>query len=106
MSAVPISTISGGAVGPRFNDPPTLGSSENSVWLHSDGVWTQNTFKVGGDNNFGAVIRAVSDGNCPWDLNNDGEVGVPDLLMLLADWDNPYGVPELLELLAAWGPCP
>ena len=55
---------------------------------------------------------------CPADLDGDGDVGVPDLLALLAAWGpNPghpadldgndtVGVPDLLELLAAWGPCP
>ncbi len=43
---------------------------------------------------------------CPWDLNDDGDVGVPDLLILLEFWGNPYDVPELLALLADWGPCP
>ncbi len=58
---------------------------------------------------------------CPWDLDNTGTVGVPDLLSLLASWgpcppkadcpadfdgDGAVGVPDLLELLANWGPCP
>ncbi|MEE9297106.1 MAG: M12 family metallo-peptidase [Phycisphaerae bacterium] len=55
---------------------------------------------------------------CPWDLSGDGDVGVPDLLTLLAAWgtapggppdfnnDGDVGVPDLLELLANWGPCP
>lgn len=43
---------------------------------------------------------------CPWDLDGGGDVGVGDLLILLANWANPYGVPDLLRMLAAWGPCP
>ena len=43
---------------------------------------------------------------CPWDLDNGGFVGAGDLLLLLADWGNPYGASELLDLLAAWGACP
>ena len=55
---------------------------------------------------------------CPWDLNGDGFVNVPDLLALLAAWGtNPGGppdfdadgvvaVPDLLQMLARWGPCP
>ncbi len=42
---------------------------------------------------------------CPWDLDEGCFVGVGDLLILLADWGNPYGVQDLLDLLAAWGPC-
>ncbi len=43
---------------------------------------------------------------CPWDLDANGGVGVGDLLILLANWGNPYGVPDLLDLLLNWGPCP
>ncbi len=55
---------------------------------------------------------------CPWDLDNNGTVGVPDLLELLASWgqckDCPadfdcngnVGVSDLLALLANWGECP
>ncbi len=43
---------------------------------------------------------------CQWDLDTNGSVGVGDLLILLANWGNPYGVPDLLALLANWGPCP
>jgi hypothetical protein len=54
---------------------------------------------------------------CPWDLNDDGVVGIGDLLALLAAWGtNPGGPPDfdgdgtvgifdLLELLANWGAC-
>ncbi len=55
---------------------------------------------------------------CPWDLDNNNDVGVGDLLVLLAAWGpNPghpadfdgnddVGVSDLLVLLANWGPCP
>ncbi len=56
---------------------------------------------------------------CPWDLDNSGDVDVPDLLTLLATWgniptpdppdfdgDGVVAVPDLLELLAHWGACP
>ncbi len=54
---------------------------------------------------------------CPWDCTGDGEVNVPDLLQLLADWGLPgspcdfdggiVAVPDLLKLLANWGlQCP
>lgn len=43
---------------------------------------------------------------CPWDLDGGGFVGAGDLLLLLADWGNPYGASDLLDLLAAWGACP
>ncbi len=56
--------------------------------------------------------------SCVGDVDGDGVVGVPDLLLLLAAWGtNPGGppdfdgdgqvaVPDLLALLANWGPCP
>ena len=54
---------------------------------------------------------------CPWDLDDDGGVGINDFLDLLAAWGtNPGGPPDFdgngnvgiedfLELLANWGPC-
>lgn len=56
-------------------------------------------------------------GGCAEDLNGDNEVGIEDLLALLAAWgtdpggppdfngDNEVGIEDLLQLLAAWGPC-
>ena len=55
---------------------------------------------------------------CPADLDNSGDVGVKDLLILLGNWgpckgcpadfdeDGAVGVKDLLILLGAWGPCP
>ena len=58
--------------------------------------------------------------DCPWDLDDDAVVGVPDLLSLLGSWgpcppkgdcpadfDNTgdVGVKDLLILLGNWGPC-
>ena len=55
---------------------------------------------------------------CRGDLDGDLVVGVPDLLLLLAQWgpcppncfgdingDGSVNVPDLLLLLANWGPC-
>jgi len=56
---------------------------------------------------------------CLPDLNDDGTVGVSDLLALLSQWgtcdkpcsgdfddDDVVGVSDLLTLLGEWGPCP
>jgi len=54
---------------------------------------------------------------CPADLNGDGEVGVTDLLELIAAWghsnspadvnnDGLVDVSDLLELVGSWGICP
>jgi len=46
--------------GPRFVSPPTVGSSEDYVWDHVGGVWTDTAFGVGANNNnFGARLTAV-----------------------------------------------
>ncbi len=58
------------------------------------------------------------DSLCAWDLNGSGDVGILDLLALLAAWganpghpadfdgDGNVGILDLLTLLANWGPCP
>jgi hypothetical protein len=55
---------------------------------------------------------------CPWDLNGNGNVGVLDLLLLIASWGSCEDCPadfdgnglvnvmDLLALIANWGPCP
>jgi len=53
---------------------------------------------------------------CPWDCGGvgDGEVGINDFLVLLAQWGGPgcdfdgggVGITDLLAMLAHWGPCP
>ena len=81
----------------------------------------------GDDNRFGAgrvdvmeaVLLALDMATpCPWDMDDDGSVGVPDLLSLLGQWntdpggppdfddDGNVGVKDLLILLGNWGPCP
>ncbi len=56
--------------------------------------------------------------DCAADFDNDGTVGLPDLLQLLGAWgpctacvedldgDDTVGVKDLLILLGSWGPCP
>ena len=66
------------------------------------------------------VSKAVAGGcgGCEADLDDDGTVGLSDLLDLLAAWasdpggppdfddDGTVGLSDLLFLLANWGPCP
>ena len=64
------------------------------------------------------LFDAAAPGKCPWDLDDNGSVGVSDLLSLLASWgpckgcpadfdgNGNVGVSDLLTLLANWGPCP
>ncbi|MCH8165628.1 MAG: FG-GAP repeat protein, partial [Planctomycetes bacterium] len=64
------------------------------------------------------LFDAAVPGKCPWDLDAGGNVGILDLLALLAAWgsdpggppdfdgDGTVGILDLLTLLANWGPCP
>ena len=108
----------------------------DGLLIHSSGI-----FGPGGIGNFGGLISSelfdsavlkdvpanfqaeIDDLHfgvpaCPGDVDGDGMVGVPDLLLLLAAWGtNPGGPPDfdgngvvadgdLSTLLEAWGPCP
>ncbi|MCZ6543115.1 MAG: hypothetical protein O6768_05575 [Planctomycetota bacterium] len=83
-----------------------------------------NTYTCAGDIGFPDLhwvqtLRGdVGAAPCPWDLNGSGDVGILDLLALLAAWgpnpgdpadfdgDGTVGILDLLALLANWGPCP
>ncbi len=43
---------------------------------------------------------------CVWDLDDSGDTGTNDLILLLGSWGDPYDTADLIELLGAWGPCP
>lgn len=72
------------------------------------------------DDNSNGIPDECEDGGqeCPGDLDDDGRVGVSDLLMVLDAWgacsgcdqdlngDGSVGVPDLLAILDAWGACP
>ncbi|MCH7849511.1 MAG: hypothetical protein IIB53_14255, partial [Planctomycetes bacterium] len=72
------------------------------------------------DENNNGIPDECEPPDCPWDLDDDAVVGVPDLLSLLGSWgpcppkgdcpadfDNTgdVGVKDLLFLLGNWGPC-
>ncbi len=90
---------------------------QTSVDLGPPGM--DNSFGAGRVDALEAVLLALEMATpCPWDLDDDGSVGVPDLLSLLGQWgtnpggppdfddDGIVGVPDLLVMLANWGPCP
>ena len=90
---------------------------QTAVDLGAPGM--DNQFGAGRVDAFEAVVLALKMATpCPWDMDDDGFVGVPDLLSLLEQWDtNPGGPPDfdgdgdvgvkdLLILLGNWGPCP
>ena len=63
----------------------------------------------------GTGYTATAGDPCPADLDDDGEVGINDFLLLLAAWGTPDGdidgdgttdIADFLLLLASWGPCP
>ncbi len=111
---------SDGESGDRFGQSVSI--SGDFVFIGAFAVDAENPppFQIGGFyvfDNFDAAEAC----DCPWDLNGDGNVGVPDLLALLAAWgpcpdppaecpadfdgDGSVGVSDLLALLANWGPC-
>jgi hypothetical protein len=94
------------------NNPPTFGEN----WSLDPG----NTHGL--DNDGDNVYDTVDDdcGGCPWDCggDNDGAIGIVDLLALLSQWgltagscdfgagSAGVGISELLVMLGRWGPCP
>ena len=66
------------------------------------------------DLNEGSIVEAgvdaisiteayCNDNEQPGDINGDGSVNVEDLLMVIANWGNPYTVEDLLTVIANWG---
>lgn len=45
------------------------------------------------------------DCGCESDIDGDGNVGVDDLLVVIAGWGNPYGIDDLLSVIGEWGTC-
>jgi hypothetical protein len=75
-------------------------------------------FIPGSPSSIGVPVPAPGKAPCPWDLDGGGDVGIGDLLALLAAWgpgksqpadfdgDGAVGIADLLTLLEHWGPCP
>ncbi len=124
-----ISSIEGGFAG-VLDDNDWFGSALASLGDHNGDDVTDLAVGATGDDDggvdlfedSGAVWVLFLDGvaACPWDLDDSGDVGVKDLLILLGAWgpcppkeDCPadfddsgdVGVKDLLILLGAWGPC-
>ncbi len=50
-------------------------------------------------------IGPIIEPSCNGDIDNDGSVGVDDLLGVIAGWGNPYNVDDLLQVIQSWGDC-
>ena len=118
-----ISGTQGGFTG-TLDDEDLFGISVASLGdLDGDGIGDLAVGAIGDEDGgrfHGAVWVLFLDGvgACPWDLDGTGNVGILDLLTLLAAWgsdpggppdfdgDGTVGILDLLTLLANWGPCP
>ncbi|MBG81002.1 MAG: hypothetical protein CMJ39_09875 [Phycisphaerae bacterium] len=58
-----------------------------------------------GDSDALGLVRSDPATKCDGDQDGDGIVGVDDVLLILASWNNPYTIDDLLVVLGAWGPC-
>lgn len=95
-----------GVTSQAYSPPANMETGPNP---NVDGSWNSVTIGVVGD---------TEAPGCIWDCGNDfdGNVGIVDLLELLAQWGTPgscdfdgcgvVGITDFLELLANWGPCP
>ena len=100
-----------------------VGSSDSANSTISEAFrWTSSGGIVGrGINESGDIegwVAQLPESDCFGDVDGDGNVGVSDLLALLAAWgtdpggppdfdgDGTVGVADLLVLLGSWGPCP
>ncbi len=103
-----------------WNTANPAGVSPDCASIWGDTVDLPSPFACAGSPEFLTMhFKLFRTGNpCPWDLDDDGNVGVPDLLELILAWgtdpggppdfngDGDVGVPDLLELILNWGACP
>jgi hypothetical protein len=93
-------------------DSPTVGTAIAFGDINGDGL---TDLVVGNSGDVSVKVFYNQLVLCPADLDDDGMVGVEDLLILLANWggsgdgdlndDGVIDVADLLGLLGAWGPC-
>ena len=92
------------------------GSAE--LWTINGGAHSPNLSADYNNLLIGWLLGHTMPAGCPADLDGSGDVGITDLLDLLAAWgpnpghaadldgDDVVGITDLLQLLASWGPCP
>ncbi len=106
----------------EYNDLESSTANRAAVWTSTPGK--SSFYLVFFRYRFGSTTLRTGP-NCAADIDNDGTVGVKDLLILLGDWgpcancndcpadidntcdsDCVVGTVDLLLLLGAWGDCP
>ena len=90
---------------PDYHSTVTVDVTEGRIYTLRVGGWNEGSLGTG------VLLVDGPDGDCgtepcDGDVNEDGDVGVDDLLLIIGGWGNPYGVNDLLEVIAAWGDCP
>ncbi len=116
-----------GPTGPEVN-----GGWFTRSWAVADipGVSPNDTMRIRftvGDLNAASIVEAAVDAvkigynycnenACVGDINGDGEIGVTDILAVIAQWgtngsadvngDGEVDVSDLLLIVGSWGPCP
>jgi|GEM_PF-5218986 len=74
-----------------LHNPPTIGASDDLFYVNGDSIYVLGYPYVA---NFGFSVSLVEDEPpppCPGDFNGDGEVGLSDLAILLANYGTPSG---------------
>jgi hypothetical protein len=77
--------------------------------LDGDPMWTTFIIPTPGASN--------DPSTCPWDLDDNGSVGIADLLVIIDLWgkcvcvadfdqDGRVAIPDLLAVIDHWGDCP
>ena len=68
----------------------------------TSGAWAYSGWNIDD-----VVVSAVDSSSppCSGDINGDGDVGVDDLLAVIAGWQDPYTVDDLLNVIGGWGDC-
>jgi len=103
-------------MGPRVDasTPDRAGYRARSVTLDQTGMPVNDDYRFGGI----VATGGSGPGGCVGDIDDTGDVGFNDLVILLASWgpcpgcaadlDNSgdVGFNDLVVLLASWGPCP
>ncbi|MDP7006299.1 MAG: hypothetical protein QF718_08840, partial [Phycisphaerales bacterium] len=101
----------------NYSSETSFNVTQGSDYLIRVGGWSGSSEGSGQLSVDGPGVPCDTGTPCPGDLNDDGMVGVNDLLAVVDMWgeaggdgdvdgDGTVGVGDLLALIDAWGPCP